>query len=337
MINTIGLASGALASFSLVLLTILVARRVLVARAERLRLEAEERMRPLALTLVEGEPADLPSLSPFDSRALAGLMSRYARQVSGAALARIASYFEERGDVERELARLHSRRHWQRASAAYALGGMASARAVPALVDALSDGDREVASAAARSLGRLGAAEAVEPLVQALVEAHLPRAVCAQALLAIGSRAAPRLRARLADTPPGVAVFAVDLIGLLGDASDSPQLIGLLHDASAEVRASAARALGRLGAKEAAAELRRALDDRIDFVRVNAAHAVGAIGDRHAGPALATLARTDSFDPAQAAAAALARVDPGLLEEAGGWLGAEMHLAQAADLAAIRS
>jgi HEAT repeat protein len=337
MIDTIGLASGALASFSLVLLSILMARRVLVARAEKRRLDAEERLRPLALTLVEGDPGELPPLSAHDSRALAGLMSRYARQVSGTALARIAAFFEERGDIDPELARLGSRRHWQRASAAYTLGGMASQRAVLALVAALSDDEREVASAAARSLGRLGAAAAAEPLIRALEEGRLPRAVCAQALLAIGPESVPHLRAGLAEAPPEVAVFAIDLIGLLGDASDAPQLIGLLQHASAEVRASAARALGRLGAKDAADELRRALEDRIAFVRVNAAHAVGAIGDRQAGPTLAQLARTDSFDPAQAAAAALARADPELLEEVGGWLGAEIHLAQAADLATLQS
>jgi hypothetical protein len=52
---------------------------------------------------------------------------------------------------------------------------------------------------------------------------------------------------------------------------------------------------------------------------------------------LAELARTDSFDAAQAAAAALARVDPEFLEEAGGWLGAGIHLAQAADIVAVQS
>jgi HEAT repeat protein len=337
MIDTLGLASGALASFSLVLLCTLVGRRLLVARQERGRADAEERLRPLALSLVEGEHSELPVLTERDARALAGLMTRYARQVSGDALARIAAFFERRGDVDRELARLRSRRSWQRASAAYSLGGMASDRAVSPLIDALSDSDRDVAAAAARSLGRLGVADAAQALVYALVQGRLPRASCAQALLAIGPQAVPRLRGVLAEAPAEVAVFAVDLIGLLGDASDAPQLVELLRDTSAELRAAAARALGRLGAKEAAPELRRALEDRIAFVRVNAAHAIGATGDRQAGPLLVELARTDSFDPAQAAAAALARVDPKLLEEVGGWLGAEMHLAQAADLAVVQS
>jgi HEAT repeat protein len=337
MINTLGWASGALASFSLALLCALVGRRLLVARGERRGVEAEERLRPLALSLVEGEPSELPALTDQDARALAGLLTRYARQVSGAALGRIAAFFERRGDVDRELARLRSRRAWQRASAAYSLGGMASGKAAPALIEALSDSDRDVAAAAARSLGRLGAVEAAEALVYALVQGRLPRASCAQALLAIGPEAAPRLRETLAEAPAEVAVFAVDLIGLLGDASDAPKLIELLRDTSAEVRAAAARALGRLGAKEAAPELRRALEDRIAFVRVNAAHAIGVTGDRQAGPLLAELARNDSFDVAQAAAAALARVDPGRLEEAGGWLGAEIHLAQAADIVAVQA
>ena len=337
MIDTLGLASGALASFTLLLLSTLVARRVMVARAAHRRAEAEQALRPVALAFLEGDAIEVPPLSSRDARALAGLISRYGRQLSGTALLRVAAFFEERGDLDRELERLASRRRWQRASAAYALGGMASERSIPALLQAVSDPDREVAAVAARSLGRLRAATAVEPVVQALEEGRLPRAVCAQALLAIGPAAVPRLRLLLEGTAPEAAAFAIDLIGFLGEASDAPKLVGLLRHSSAELRAAAARALGRLGASEAAEELRLLLADRIPFVRVNAAHAVGAVGDAKAGPLLVELARTDLFDVAQAAAAALARVDRELLEEVGGWMGAPIHLAEAADVAAMRS
>jgi HEAT repeat protein len=144
----------------------------------------------------------------------------------------------------------------------------------------------------------------------------------------------PRLRSLLADAPLEATLFAVDLIGLLGDAADSTQLIDLLRDTSAEVRAHAARALGRLGAQDAADELRGALADRIPFVRVNVAHALGAIGDAGAASALARQARDDGFDAADAAARALARLAPEMLRILAGEPGAGPHLEQAADLVA---
>jgi len=337
MIEELGWVSGALALLSFLLVCTLAGRRVTLARAERRRVDAEERLRPFALGLVEGDSISLPPLNAYESRALAVVLTRYARQVSGAALARIGAFFEDRGHVTHELSHLEDRRAWRRASAAHALGGMAAERAIPALLKALTDPDRDVAAAAARSLGRLGALEAVEPLAYALRDGRLPRAVSAQALLSIGPPAVPRLRDLLADTPSEVTVFAVDLIGLLGDASDAPQVMALLRDTSAEVRAHAARALGRLGAEEAANELRRALDDRIPFVRVNAAHALGAIGDAFATLALARQARVDGFDPAEAAARALARVSPEVLEAVASAPGAGPHLAQAADVAQVQA
>jgi HEAT repeat protein len=128
----------------------------------------------------------------------------------------------------------------------------------------------------------------------------------------------------------------IELIGLVGDAADAPLVSEGLHDSSAEVRAKATRALGRLGAAEAAAELRATLDDRIPYVRATAAIALGMIGDRDAAAALLAQAREDQFDPAQAAARALARIDTRLLWESARRLGQGPHVAEAADLTAVR-
>jgi HEAT repeat protein len=337
MTGGLGWVSGALALLSFLLVCTLAARRVALAHAERRRLSTEERLRPIALALVEGEPVNLPRLGAYESRALARVLARYARQVSGTALAHIGGFFEDHDHIAREVALLANRRAWRRASAAHSLGGMASKSAIPPLMEALGDSDPDVAAAAARSLGHLRALDAVEPLVYALVDGRLPRAVSAQALLSIGPDAVPRLRGLLAEAPVEVSAFAVDLIGLLGEASDSPQLVELLRDTSAEVRAHAARALGRLAAQDASDELRRALEDRIPFVRVNAAHALGAIRDAFAAPALARQARGDEFDPAEAAARALARVSPEVLVAVADEPGSGPHLAQAADLLQVQT
>src|SRR5687768_6096352 len=118
MIASLGWVSGALALLSFFLVCTLAARRVGLDHAERRRLSTEERLRPFALALVEGESVDLPHLGAYESRALARVLARYARQVSGNALAHIGGFFEDRGHIAREVVLLESDRAWRRASAA---------------------------------------------------------------------------------------------------------------------------------------------------------------------------------------------------------------------------
>ena len=331
--------AAAVLAFAAASLVVAVAlRRLHFARAERSRLAAETLLRPVALALVEGEPVDLAPLGEREAQTLAGLLARYARWLSGDALGHIAAFFEETGGVARELAALEDRRAWRRATAAHVLGDMAARAAVPALLDSLEDPAREVRAAAARSLGRLGAARAAEPLVLALAERRIPRAVAGQALLTVGPPALPGLTALVGHPSAEARAFAVELVGLVGDASHAALLVERLRDTSAEVRAKACRALGRVGADEAAAELRTALRDRIPFVRTTAATALGLIGDRDAVPALLAEARDETFfEAAQAAARALARIDPATVVAAAADPGAGPHLREAADLLAVRA
>ena len=336
MIDTFTWAAVALAVAATVFVCVLATRRLVLRHAERVQRAAEERLRPFALALVHGEPVGVGPLSAADARVVARLLSRYARALAGDARERIATFFERRGVVPEEIATLASRRAWRRASAAYRLGDIGSRAAVPHLVAALDDPSQDVRAAAARSLGRLAAAEAVEPIVYALASGAIPRAVGGQALLAVGARALEPLRELEKRAEPDVRALAVELVGLLGDASDAPLLVERLRDSSAEVRAKAARALGRVGADEAAAQLRAALDDRIPFVRVSAAAALGMIGDRDAVAALIREAEGSHFDAARAAAAAVARVDARAACAAAAPRGSSIHLQEACDLAAVR-
>lgn len=328
--------SVALFLFSALFAAMLAGRRVRLAKSQRRELEAETRLRSLALDMVDGEPTEAPELSPHDARVLAGLLARYARALSGSAQTRIAPYFTKRGYVEQEIEALESHRAWRRATAAYSLGDMASPEAASALLNALLDPDRAVRSSAVRSLGRLGVVEAVEPIVDALVNGHVPRAVAGQALLFIGAGALMRLRYLLAHPQAELRAAVAELMGLLGSASEAPMLVERLQDTSAEVRAKAARALGRLGDEDAAAHLRDALKDRIPFVRVSAAVALGAIGDREAAPLLLKQAREDRFEAAQAAARALVTLDPVALRVAALDPEAGPHIHEMADLAKAR-
>lgn len=321
-----------LAALSALFVVVLVVRRLQIARGERFEREEEERLRPLALMLVDGDAVVPATLGSRSGRVLAGLVARYGRWLDGDARVQIVAFFERSGGVAEELRALRDRRAWRRATAAYTLGDMGSPTAVPGLLEALDDPQRDVRAAAARSLGRLGAVEAVEPLVYGLAAGRVPRAVAGSALLATGSAALPALRELERRAEPEVRAFAVELVGLLGDASDGVLLIERLRDSSAETRAKAARALGRLGAREGASALREALSDRIPFVRACAAHALGEIGDRRAVPDLLRIARGDQHDAAHAAAAALARIDPDALRREAG---TAPHLVEAADILAL--
>jgi HEAT repeat protein len=322
----------AVALWVLAALTTLVlgGRRLALGRRERQREELERKLRPLALALVDGEDPDVGTLDRAESLALAGILERYSRKLSGEARERIAGFFESRGEVERELSELRSRRRMRRAAAAFTLGDMGSRTAAPALIAALGDRSREVRSAAARSLGRLEAELAVPRLVRSLAGREVPRALAGHALLSIGTSAAPHLRALAAAEDAGERAVAMELLGYAGEAGDGPLLAGALADPAPEARAAAARSLGRLGARAEAEALRGALADPAPFVRTAAAHALGQIADRDAVEPLARQASVDEYDPARAAAHALAAIAPRDVSRLAAAPDASVHLREAA-------
>jgi hypothetical protein len=334
VIRLAAIVTLALAAVGGIMVATLVVRRLLLAREARRREEVAVRLRPIALAIVEGLPTEARP-EPGDAIVLADLLRRYARRLTGASRDRIGAFLEETGAVDEAMDELGSRRSWRRASAAFALGDMGSQRAAEPLLAALDDHERDVRAAAARSLGRLGVLGAVEPLVAALAQVSVPRVVAAQALVAIGEAAAPRLAALLDADDPEIRRAALDVLGLVGSAGDSAPAATGLRDGSAEVRAAAARALGRLGGRAGSEELQRALGDRVAFVRAQAANALARVGDRSAAPVLVELARTDEHAPARAAAYALSALDPRLLSVEAEKPDASQFLLEAADVAAL--
>ena len=165
MIEALSWSAVGLFALGVVSVCVLAARRLQLARSDRRRRIAEERLRPFALALVEGTAAGLPEPGGPDAPVLAGLLERYALQVRGSSRERIAEFFERRGDVEREIRALSGVRAWRRATAAHLLGTMGSPRAQRSRRAALGDPRQDDRAAAARGLGRLGAPEAVRPLV----------------------------------------------------------------------------------------------------------------------------------------------------------------------------
>jgi HEAT repeat protein len=320
---------------ALAMLVLLVIRRTVLARRDRRYADAERRVRPLAIALVEGDGGKPPTLSSADQAVLAEVLGRYSRKLTGAAHARIADYFRGTPAVRVALHDLRARRMWRRAAAAYRLGDMADPEVAPALFAALDDGSRQVRAACARSLGRLGIVDAALPLVEAFVSRRVPSGVAGQALVELGPAAVPELR-RIAEHPePQIRAAAVTLIGLVGDSREAPLAVSALEDPSADVRRAAAETLSRIGGAAAEPPLRAALSDRLHFVRAAAAAALGALHSDAALPQLLEIARTDEFRPARAAAQAVARIAPRELAAAANEPGAGPHLHEAADLGAL--
>jgi HEAT repeat protein len=335
MVRALVVIAIVLLAVAVLLLIFLAARRVTLAVRERRHAEAEERVRPLAIALVEGEDTTPSELSVDDQAVLAEVLGRYSRKLSGEAKASIAAYFRDGPAFRSALGDLRSRRAWRRAAAAYRLGDMGCDEAAPALLETLEDRSREARAAAARSLGRLGVAEATLPLIEQLVSRRLPHVVAGEALLEVGAGVVPELRRISAHDEPEIRATAVTLLGLVGDSRESPVVEQALHDPSAGVRAAAAVALGRIGSSSAESELRATLDDRAHFVRALAATSLGVIDSRPALPRLVEIARTDRFRPARAAAQAVARIDANQLRTAAAEPGAGPHLHEAADVQAL--
>jgi HEAT repeats len=328
--------AAVLVTANIVLILVLVVRRWWVVARQRRHDTLVTRLRRPAVEFIESDSSDAPpSFGRAEQVVFAGLLANYARQLRGASRQRIIAYFETSGAIGEQTTRLHSRRAWRRATAAFALGDMGSIRAVPDLLRALDDRARDPRMAAARSLGRIGAIEAIGALVAAGVNGRVPSDVANLALLDIGPTAVPQLLELAKHAEPNVRSSAVALIGLLGSASDAEPILDQLTDPAAAVRVATAGALGRLGAAEARDALMVALDDRVPSVRVAAARALGGIGGRQATAALLPVARSDTFEAARAAAEALARIDPTLVIQAAAHPGAGPHLVEAADRASL--
>lgn len=325
-----------LSACSIGMLALLVTRRWYLRSRERHRHDVEERLRWVALELLDSGTAPPADLSVAEKEALADVLGRYARTVRGATHERIVDYFEREGTVDRELAVLAvDRAGWRRATAAFRLGDIGTTAVAGDLIAALHDPDSAVRVASARSLGRLRTPEAGVELVWAAADRRAPEALVRWALLQVGAAALPRLKTLLSSPDQRERATAIQLIGLLGGPSEAAEVETSLRDGSSQVREQAARALGRLGGERHVTALLGALEDRIPAVRAAAAIALGYLRDRRALASLSEHAERDQFEVARESARALARIDPAAAGERARATGSA-HLREAVDLAAIR-
>lgn len=149
--------------------------------------------------------------------------------------------------------------------AAWALGDIGDAAAVPALLAALNDENSEVRRYATRALIKLNRL-AVPPLLEYLAEAEGEGA--AGAIRAVGDIADKRaLDALLLQAEGEHRAEAFLALGKLRDPKAESALIAGLADPDSQVRMNAAMALGPLGGPASAEALSKTLEDDVHVVR----------------------------------------------------------------------
>lgn len=252
------------------------------------------------------EPIGLEALaksltSRFDAITMERVVLNLLRDPEESAREWGGKLFVEIGLAARYIKRLREARKWsERAHAAEVLGTAGVSSAIPALAEALRDPHEDeggVKVAAAGALAKLRDPSAIPFLVSELVETdgRSSRNV-AEALTAFDVLAVPALLDLLAGSNHAAArVWAARILGRIGDARATDDLVARLYDRDDLLRMAAAEALGSIGDARALQPLVRAtLRDPAPQVRAHAAGAVGKIeGERAIDVLVAALADPD--------------------------------------------
>ena len=292
------LAAAALLAIAAVVVTVWVAGRSLVSRAldRRLRRQAAEVSRKLGeLRARAYESLDQMLFEMRDVYDPHVLELELRRELDDAGPGRpeaLAASFRLLGLTERYLSEVRTARAWrERARAATALGLLRDPRAVRPLVEAMRDDaeDGDVKLACAEALGRLRDRDATVEMCELLADVDewaSPR--LAQILAELGEPALDPLLATLDKSASlNARVWAVQILGRIGDHRSTWPIIERLHDRAESLRLSACNALAALRDARAVPPLIDVvLRDPIAAVRAQAARALGELGDDRALPLL---------------------------------------------------
>ena len=194
-----------------------------------------------------------------------------------------------------------------------AVQGSDSTAVIAALQHALEDSVASVREDAAYALGKIESAAAVPGLTARLARDRDPkvREMIAWALGQIESHGSVQALSAVAqhDSAEDVRAMAVWALGQVSDASAVPALEQVLRDQSSEVRGRAAWAIGTITPSKAPAGLMAALSDPAAEVRKRAAWALGQIADTAAAMQLGQAMRDASPEVRKAAMWALGQLD----------------------------
>lgn len=150
----------------------------------------------LIITVIAISWATKPATA--QTREIPGYVQIHLNEVIADAAAKGDIIRIEKMDLYSILALLDHNNHRVASAAAYALGEIRDAEAVPALVSALKSDRDHMRRIAAHALGKIGDRRAVMPLIEVLCNETQPVAVQASAIMSLGRISDPRAQRILA-------------------------------------------------------------------------------------------------------------------------------------------
>lgn len=293
----------------LLLLVLLLVQRLARDAAFQRRRRIMARHRSLVDAVLEPELPEgtLERLAVIPARhipVVAALLLAPLRVVTGTLVERLREAARRMGLIDRWLSELGHRRWWRRAEAARALGLMREPSAVDRLIAALDDDHEEVRAAAVDALGMSGDRRAIPALLSRVQDqSRHQRARIVEALRQFGEAGTPALIESARADPRSLSTVA-ELLGLIGGAEATPDLIAWTPHEDPAVRAAALQSLGTIGLDDRSYYYAlRALGDEAADVRAMAARALGRSGRSEAAPYLAQRLDDEWLVAAQSATA----------------------------------
>jgi hypothetical protein len=291
------------------LLAALLVHRLIVGLAERRQRRLQSLYEPLVdrLLLPGRDDAALDTLraAPRSHRAVIAHVLLAPLDVTTGETPAVIRDACLRLGLDREWRRaVRSRRWWERAAAARALGAIQDPEALGLVLPLLGDDHEETRSAAVEALGLLQNPRAL-PSLTALLSTPFrhQRARVVEALRRFGEAAVGALIDRAAVAPQDRVVIA-ELLGLVGSTRAVPLLLEWVSAESPALRAAAMLSLGAVGLDDRSFYYAmRALEDGSPDVRAAAARAIGRARRDDGAPYLERLLDDEWMVAAQAAAA----------------------------------
>jgi HEAT repeat protein len=267
---------------------------ILLRRAYRKRYFARRDARVFELRkdwdrLISGEiPFETWRQNSFDRRIVETIALDALEAAGAKESARLLKFLRESGLIEKRIFEARKLTGWRRMRALVALGQTRALEGIPALAEALRDGDLEIRLAALRGLGRTASPQAAEKILVWVGE----RGLCVPALPLQGA-----LIQCCAERPQVLIPYVQHAEGLLREVlgrvlgevatpSLGMELLQFVGDDRDELRAAAARAMSHAERGLAFDVLNELVGDAIWFVRLRAIISLGGLCDPRAIPDL---------------------------------------------------
>jgi HEAT repeat protein len=225
---------------------------------------------------------------PFDRRIVETIALDEFEAAGPEHSARLLKFLRTSGLIEKRIYEARRLRGWRRMRALVALGRTRAPEGIPALAEALHDGNLEIRLASLRGLGRTACPQAAEEILAWIAEAGLTvPALPLQSALIQCCAERPQLLLPLVKNAEGPLREVLGrVLGEVATPSLGVDLLQFVGDQREELRAAAARAVSHADPELAFEVLNELAKDAVWFVRLRAVISLGKLGDLRAIPVL---------------------------------------------------